>query len=189
MTMPASTFWIVQVCGLYIMVWYIAFRHMVSPASDTASLDPDPDPATIAPPTSGLSPSPTPVSIVTDDAYLSRSDGFHGEDRVILVSRLRCPAQTIRLRGCVESDKISGIGHVTRLGRIHGRYIFLDVSFSEHSDDAIVVLCAHVCDVDLSFYRRLEAILRMQLGRQVHYVPAWIVNRDRLPFHLEGVTV
>ncbi len=84
---------------------------------------------------------------------------------------------------------IFGIGHVIRLGRIYGKYIFLDISFLELSDDSVVVLCAHLCDVDLSFYQCLEAFLRMRLGGQVHYVPAWIVNRNGLPFHSEGVTV
>ncbi len=158
---------------------------MLSPESAATS----PDPATIVPPVSDLSPSPTPISIITGDAYLSRSDGFCEEDRVILVSRLRCPAQRIRLGGCVRSNMISGIGHVIRLGRIYGKYIFLNVSFLGLSDDSVVVLCAHLCDVDLPFYRHLEAFLRMRLGGQVHYVPAWIVNRDGLPFHSEGVTV
>ncbi len=105
------------------------------------------------------------------------------------MSRLRHPAQMIRLGGCVKSDMISDIGHVTCLGHIHGWYIFLDVSFSGLSDDAIVVLYAHICDVDLLFYQCLEAFLRMRLGGQVCYVPVWIVNRDRLPFHPEGVTI
>ncbi len=83
---------------------------MLSPESAATSLDSDP--ATIVPSVSDLSPSPTPISIITRDAYLSRSDGFCEEDRVILVSRLRCPAQRIRLGGCVRSNMISGIGHV-----------------------------------------------------------------------------
>ncbi len=90
------------------------------------------------------------VSIVTENTYLSCSDGFHEKDRAILVSRLKRQGQKIRLEECVKSDKISGIAHITHLGHIHGHYIFLDASFSELLDGAVVVLCAHICDVDLS---------------------------------------
>lgn len=145
----------------------------------------DPDSAAIALLASSLSPSPTLVSIITENTYLSHLNRFHKRDRVILVSRLRCLAQTIRLGRCVKSDIISSIGHVTHLDHIHRRYIFLDVLFLKLSNDTIMVLYTHICDVDLSFYRCLETILRMQLEGQVHYMPAWIVNKIGFPFILK----
>ncbi|PBK82410.1 hypothetical protein ARMGADRAFT_1090447 [Armillaria gallica] len=117
--MPAITLWIMQVWGLCLLIWYTSFQYMLSAEFAATSLDSDP--ATVVPPVSNLPPSPTPVSIITGDAYLSCSDGFHEKDRVILVSRLGRPAQTIRLGRCVKSNMISGIGHVIRLGRIYGK--------------------------------------------------------------------
>ncbi len=143
---------------------------------------PDPGLATVDPSASSLASSA--ISIVTENTYLSRSDSFHEEDRAVLVSRLKGRGQKIRLGGCMKSDKISGIARITHLGHIHGRYIFLDASFSELSDGAVVVLCAHICDVDLSLHRHLEAILWMLLRGRVQYVPAWLINRDELPFSL-----
>ncbi|PBK96194.1 hypothetical protein ARMGADRAFT_1028386 [Armillaria gallica] len=139
--MLTHSFWAVK-------IWFTAFWHSVTPVSITTS--PDPGLATVDP--SASSPASSVISIVMENTYLSHSDGFHEEDRAILVSRLKGRGQKIRLGECVKSDKISGIARITHLGHIHGRYIFLDASFLEFPDAAVVVLCAHICDVDLSLH-------------------------------------